>query len=112
MTPQTETIQMVRLTQDLTSSKWIYTKGILFLLISMISLLLIIIQVPRWDIFALLMLCVWASCRTYYFAFYVIQNYVDPGFRFSGLIDFGRYLLTRNHSTEVDDIPHCKDQPR
>jgi glucan phosphoethanolaminetransferase (alkaline phosphatase superfamily) len=94
---------MVRLTQDLTSSKWIYTKGFLLLLISLISAALILIQVPRWDILALLLICLWASCRSYYFAFYVIQNYVDPDYRFSGLFDFTRYLLNRNPVSDPDD---------
>ena len=48
---------MMRLTQDLTSSKWIYTKGFLLLLISLISAVLILIQLPRWDILALLPSC-------------------------------------------------------
>ena len=44
------------------------------------------------------MICVWASCRAYYFAFYVIQHYVDPSYRFSGLIDFFRYALSGRQS--------------
>ena len=43
----------------------------------------------------LLAVCVWAFCRAYYFAFYVVQHYADPAFRFAGLTDFGRYLLRR-----------------
>ena len=101
---------MLRLTQDLTSSKWIYTKGFLLLLISLISAVLILIQLPRWDILALLLICLWASCRSYYFAFYVIQNYVDPDYRFSGLFDFTRYLLKRNHQSESDDQSSTMDQ--
>ncbi|MDB4477163.1 hypothetical protein N9018_03050 [Rhodopirellula sp.] len=102
--------QMVRLTQDLTSTRWIYAKGVLFLLISLISASLILIQIQRWDIFALLLICLWASCRAYYFTFYVIQHYVDPCFRFSGLFDFTRYLLSRNHQKESDDALGPPDQ--
>ena len=87
---------MMRFTQDLTSAKWIYTKGSLLLLISLLSASLIFIQIPRWDILVLLLICLCASCRSYYFAFYVIQNYVDPYYRFSSLFDFTRYLLSRN----------------
>jgi hypothetical protein len=101
---------MVRLTQDLTSTRWIYAKGVLFLLISLISASLILIQIQRWDIFALLLICLWASCRAYYFTFYVIQHYVDPCFRFSGLFDFARYLLSRNHQKESDDALGPPDQ--
>lgn len=101
---------MVRLTQDLTSTKWIYAKGFLFLLITLISAALIIIQIQRWDIVALLLICLWASCRTYYFAFYVIQHYVDSRYRFSGLFDFTLYLLNRNHPEEVDGALKPPDQ--
>jgi hypothetical protein len=54
---------------------------------------LIVIKAPRLDVFALLLICVWSSCRAYYFAFYVIGRYVDPNFRFSGLFDFAKYML-------------------
>ena len=67
------------------------------------------IQSPRLEILVLLVICIWASCRAYYFAFYVIEHYVDPDFRFSGLIDFGKYLMKRDHetdATESTDDPH------
>ena len=35
-------------------------------------------------------------CRAYYFAFYVIERYADPSFKFSGLWSFVRYLTTRH----------------
>ena len=35
-----------------------------------------------------LALTIWAFCRAYYFAFYVIEHYVDPGFKYAGLWDF------------------------
>lgn len=91
---------MLRLTQDLTSHRWIYTKGLLLMLICLTSATLILIQAPRWDMLFLLSTCLWAGCRTYYFAFYVIQHYVDADYRFSGLFDFGRYLLRRNSDSE------------
>ena len=34
---------------------------------------------------SLLAVAVWSFCRAYYFAFYVLERYVDPGFKFSGL---------------------------
>ena len=36
---------------------------------------------------------VWCAARCYYFMFYVIEHYVDPAYRFSGLLAFFRYLL-------------------
>jgi hypothetical protein len=43
----------------------------------------------------LLIIAVWAFCRFYYFAFYVIEHYVDPSYRYSGLASFARYLIRR-----------------
>jgi hypothetical protein len=43
----------------------------------------------------LLALTIWCFARAYYFAFYVIQHYVDPGYRFAGLADFARYVLRK-----------------
>ena len=46
-------------------------------------------------ILLLLALCIWGFCRAYYFAFYVIQYYIDPTYRFAGLISFVRYALNK-----------------
>lgn len=37
-----------------------------------------------------------ASARLYYFMFYVIERYVDPSYRFSGLASALRYLFFRS----------------
>jgi hypothetical protein len=87
---------MIRLTQDLKSAKWIYAKGFLFGLLSIVAAAILISKAPRLEIVVLLLICVWASCRAYYFAFYVIEHYVDPTFRFSGLFDFAMYLIRRD----------------
>ncbi len=93
---------MVRLTQDLRSRGWIYAKGILFVLIALIAGVLLITRAPRLEVAALLAVCVWASCRAYYFAFYVIEHYVDPEFRFSGLLDFAKYVLLGRENRDED----------
>jgi hypothetical protein len=79
----------------LTSPTWIKVKGVLFLLIGIVSSLLLILEQPSLKIAALLAIAVWCFCRFYYFAFYVIQHYVDPGYRFSGLWSFFGYLWFR-----------------
>ncbi len=81
--------------KDLTDPRWIKLKGVLFLLLGIISALLIVLEQPSLKLTALLGLCVWAFCRAYFFAFHVLQHYVDPGFRFSGLWSAARYLLSR-----------------
>lgn len=70
-------------------------KAALLLLIAVISGTLLVLENPSWKVALFLALAVWASCRAYYFAFYVIEHYVDPSFRFSGLIAFLRHFLRR-----------------
>ncbi len=81
--------------KDLTSARWIKIKGFLFLLIGIIAATLIFLNNPDWKTAVLLALTIWSFCRFYYFAFYVIEKYVDPSYKFSGLISFARYLLQR-----------------
>ena len=81
--------------KDLTEPKWIYLKGFLFLLIGTISATLVLHETPTLRIAALLALMTWGFCRAYYFAFYVIEKYVDGRFRFSGLGSFVKYWFTR-----------------
>ncbi len=78
---------------DIRSAKWLYAKGILFAVLALVAGGSLILQAPHLDILALLVICVWASCRAYYFAFYVIEHYVDPDFRFAGLVDFAKYAI-------------------
>jgi hypothetical protein len=82
---------------NLTDPGWIKFKGLLFLLIGTLATTLILIEHPSWRIGLLLGLAIWSFCRFYFFAFYVIENYVDPTYRFAGLSSFVRYLITRRH---------------
>ena len=81
--------------KDLTSAGWIKAKGILFLLLGIMASTILILEHPTLKTAGLLVLAVWCFCRFYYFAFYVIEHYVDPGFKFSGLWSFFRYLVSR-----------------
>ena len=81
--------------KDLTDSRWIKLKGILFLVVGSLSSALILVEHHDLKTALLLAMSVWCFCRFYYFAFYVIEHYVDPGYRFSGLWSFSRYLLSR-----------------
>jgi hypothetical protein len=83
--------------KDLTSPVWIKVKGLLFLLVGFLAATLLMLESPTWKTAGLLALALWCFCRFYYFAFYVIEHYVDSGYRFSGLCSFARYLL-RSHS--------------
>jgi len=81
--------------KDLTNPFWIKFKGGLFLLLGLMAAVILVIDNPNLKDAALLMLAIWCFCRAYYFAFYVIEHYVDPGFKFSGLFSFLKYLLAR-----------------
>ncbi|MEN9572800.1 MAG: hypothetical protein RL514_655 [Verrucomicrobiota bacterium] len=81
--------------RDLKSSHLIWLKGWLFLLLGLASAALVLVEAPSLKVAALLALAVWSFCRAYYFAFYVLERYVDPGYKFSGLGSFVGYLLRR-----------------
>ena len=84
--------------KDITDPWWIKFKGLLFLVVGFCSAGLLIAEHPTIKVAVLLAIAVWCFCRFYYFAFYVIERYVDPGYRFSGLWSFARYLVSRrNH---------------
>jgi hypothetical protein len=84
--------------KDLTDARWIKLKGILFLLVGALSAALLLLEQPTLKVGVLLAISIWCFCRFYYFAFYVIEKYVDPGYRFSGLWSFVGYLLKRKEN--------------
>jgi hypothetical protein len=76
--------------KDLRSTGTMWLKAILFLLIGLLSAALLLVEAWSGRAVVLLTLCVWGFCRAYYFAFYVIERWVDPRFKFSGL---GHFLV-------------------
>jgi hypothetical protein len=81
--------------KNLTNAKWIKAKGILFLLLGLLSATLLFFARPTLTTGFLIIVAVWSFCRFYYFAFYVIEHYVDPSYRFSGLLSFALYLIQK-----------------
>ncbi|MEM7478609.1 MAG: hypothetical protein AAF483_26800 [Planctomycetota bacterium] len=80
---------------DLKSPTALYAKGFAFLVIALLGFAILL-----WEHFSLRFACVlfitiWGFCRAYYFAFYVIEHYVDSKYKFAGLMDFARYLIGR-----------------
>ena len=71
-----------------------WAKGILFLVIGLAAATLLVLELGTLRGALLLGLCIWAFCRAYYFAFYVIEKYVDSSYRFSGLISFLKYITS------------------
>jgi len=81
--------------KDLTDKRLLFFKGGLFLILGLLGGSMLLLPSPNWISAALLVITVWAFCRFYYFAFYVIENYIDGEFRFSDLLSFLGYLMRR-----------------
>jgi hypothetical protein len=80
---------------DIKNPKLLWAKGFLFLLIGIVSCTLLLLDTRSLKVAILLVLAIWGFCRAYYFAFYVIEHYADPDYRFAGLISFIRYAFRR-----------------
>lgn len=77
---------------DLRDPKWMYAKAAMFLVIGTMAFWLLLLPQELWTRVILQLLMIWAFARLYYFAFYVIEHYVDSAYRFSGLVDFLKYM--------------------
>ena len=81
--------------RDLKNPRLIFLKAGLFLGIGLMSAALLIAQNANLRTALLLALAIWSFARLYYFAFYVIERYVDPSYRFAGLLSAVQFLMTR-----------------
>ena len=81
------------LSRDLQSRAAIVAKGILFFFLGLLATAALLLEYFSWPHLILTAIAIWAFCRAYYFAFYVIEKYVDPSFRYAGLFDFFCYLV-------------------
>lgn len=80
--------------RDLKNPRLIIAKGMLFLLLGVLATGLIALHGANLRLLILHGIGVWAFCRFYYFAFYVIEHYVDREYRFAGLGSFVVYVVT------------------
>jgi hypothetical protein len=85
--------------KELAHPRWIKLKGVLFLVVGILSSFLVIVEHPSFKVALLLLVSIWCFCRFYYFAFYVVEHYVDSRHRFSGLWSFARYLLSKRRES-------------
>jgi hypothetical protein len=81
--------------RDIKHPAGMWIKAVLLLAIGVTASVLLLLEVGTFRGALLLALVIWAFCRAYYFAFYVIEKYVDPSYRFSGLLSFLKYLARR-----------------
>ena len=89
---------MTGLMRDIANARVVYIKGGLFLLAGVLAAVLLLAEHPEPKVALLLLAAVWCFARAYYFAFYVIQHYVDGTYRFSGLGSFAVYLWMRRRA--------------
>lgn len=80
---------------DITDVRLLYAKGALFMLCGLLASGLLLHIHPGYREAFLIVVAIWCFSRAYYFAFYVIEHYVDPGYRFAGLGSFVTYLWSR-----------------
>ena len=80
---------------DIKSPRLLYAKAALFVLCGVMASGLILVEMPTVKVALLLGIAIWCFARAYYFAFYVIQHYIDPSYKFAGLWSFVSYALRR-----------------
>jgi hypothetical protein len=61
----------------------------------------IVFEHPTPKTLLLMAIVVWSFCRFYYFGFYVLERYVDPNYKFSGLISMVWYVMS-GHKGQVE----------
>ena len=81
--------------RDITHPRLLYAKAALLLCTGVLAAAVLLLDRPTPKTALLLAVAVWSFARAYYFAFYVVERYVDPGYRFAGLWSLARYLLRR-----------------
>jgi hypothetical protein len=85
----------IKIERDITNKKLIAVKGLLFLVLGILSSVLLILDRPTITTFILLLIAVWSFARFYYFMFYVITNYIDSSYKYTGVISFLKYWLSK-----------------
>lgn len=84
----------------------LYAKAGLFVFIAVLSLGLLLYRSPSYLNAVLIGAAIWGSCRAYYFAFYVIEHYIDDDYRYAGLTHFlFQYLRRSSDRSESGDDP-------
>ncbi len=83
------------LLRNIKDARIIYIKGILFLMLGLLALILLLLLYPDIKVFILVLISIWSFARFYYFAFYVIEHYVDSKYKYSGLWSFVVYLFRK-----------------
>src|SRR5262245_49772613 len=91
---------------DIQSPRLLYVKGGLLFAVGLTAAIIILIEHPNLKFAALLAISIWAFARSYYFAFYVIEHYIDGGYKYAGLLSFLRYAFRRQSANGRADDKH------
>lgn len=78
---------------DLKDPRLMLLKAFLFLVAGGLAVTGILLELPSWRVAFLLGVAIVSFCRLYYFAFYVIEKYIDSAYRFAGLWSVVVYLF-------------------
>ena len=87
---------------DINNPRVLWLKFGLFVFVGITATAVALFFFPYPKLGCLMAIAIWAFCRAYYFAFYVIEHYVDPGYRFAGLGSFIRYALRNKTDTDTN----------
>ena len=94
---------------DIQSPRLLYIKGALLFGLGILASAVLILEHPSLRTAALLAVAVWAFARAYYFAFYVIEHYIDDGYKYAGLLSFFRHWARRGERGKADDEEKARD---
>jgi hypothetical protein len=94
---------------DIQSPRLLYVKGGLLFAAGLTAAIILLIEHPSPKFAALLAISIWAFARTYYFAFYVIEHYIDGSYKYAGLLSFLRYAFRRQPVNRRADDKHLNE---
>ncbi|HEV7240773.1 MAG TPA: hypothetical protein VGQ36_16155 [Thermoanaerobaculia bacterium] len=97
--------------RDLTSANAMIIKAALLAAVGAMSATLLFLAAPGVRTLLLIVLTVWAFARVYYFAFYVVEKYIDPSFRFSGVGSVVAYLWRVLRNKLQHTVDSSSDDP-
>ena len=83
---------------DIKDPRLLYAKCGLFLVGGIMAAGLILLEHPSLKVPPLIGTAVWCFARAYYFAFYVVEHYADPSYKFAGLWSFAAYVFRRRRN--------------
>lgn len=85
---------------DLRDPRLLWLKFGLFIVVGLLASGIALALYPSLQLAGLLVVAIWAFCRAYYFAFYVIEHYIDPKYRFAGLGSLILYALRNRNDND------------